>query len=272
MPGERNEAYVRARTVLLNVLEALQDHRQAVLLVGAQAIYLHTGQGDLAVAPYTSDADLALNPVLLADNPKLAALLSAAGFVRAADPSQIGTWIGAHGVPIDLMVPEAVGGAGRRSADLGPHGNRVARKARGLEAALVDQALVTIGSLEVGEARSIEVLVAGPTALLVAKLHKIWERRTSPRRQEDKDALDVYRLLQAVPTEELADRLGELLSDPLASEVSREAVGFLETLFGRTEAEGIQMTVRATEGLEDPDRLAASCSALAEDLLAAVKR
>jgi hypothetical protein len=44
-------------------------------------------------------------------------------------------------IPIDLIVPEgAATGGGRRGARLGLHGNRAARRAVGLEAALVDHA------------------------------------------------------------------------------------------------------------------------------------
>lgn len=130
MPGDVDAVYIEARRVLLDALEALGDHRRAVVLVGAQAIYLHTGEGDLAVAPYTSDADLALNPLALADDPRIEALMRGAGFVPAGG-DRIGTWIGFHGIPIDLLVPEAVAGEGRRSADLGAHGNRIARRAGG---------------------------------------------------------------------------------------------------------------------------------------------
>jgi len=48
--------------VLLDVLEALGEHRQALVLVGAQAVYLHTGEAVFAVAPYTTDADLVVAP------------------------------------------------------------------------------------------------------------------------------------------------------------------------------------------------------------------
>lgn len=54
--------YVLARSVLLDALEALGTHLDAVILVGAQAIYLHTGDADLNVPPTTTDADLALAP------------------------------------------------------------------------------------------------------------------------------------------------------------------------------------------------------------------
>ena len=54
--------YVRARAALLDAVEALGIHRDAIVLVGAQAIYLHTGAADLAVAEYTTDADFAVRP------------------------------------------------------------------------------------------------------------------------------------------------------------------------------------------------------------------
>jgi len=49
--------------------------------------------------------------------------------------------------------------------------------------------------------------VAGPAALLVAKLHKIAERVDIPTRLNDKDAHDSYRLLRAIDTESLRSRV-----------------------------------------------------------------
>ena len=53
MPGAKapEPEYVAARRVLLDAYEALGTHRKAVVLVGAQAIHLHVGEGDLAVTP-----------------------------------------------------------------------------------------------------------------------------------------------------------------------------------------------------------------------------
>src|SRR5436309_1075243 len=118
MPGALDAEYVRARRVLLDALEALKEHRNAVILVGAQAIYLHVGEGDIAVAVYTTDGDVVIDPSVLVHDPKLDALMRSRGFVPDPDPSHIGAWLGPDGVPIDLMVPEAVAGPGRRSADL----------------------------------------------------------------------------------------------------------------------------------------------------------
>jgi hypothetical protein len=122
MPGEPEPLYVAARTVLLDTLEALGAQRDAVILIGAQAIYLHTGSVEFAVAEYTTDADVAIDPELLHDEPEIESALTAAGFSRA---ERVGAWVitkQVDGAPVnievDLMVPEAVSGPGRRAARL----------------------------------------------------------------------------------------------------------------------------------------------------------
>src|SRR5438045_3596550 len=89
MLGAPDPAYIRARRVLVDALEALREHRTAVLLVDAQAIYLHTGESSLAVPPYTTDADLTLDPKLLADDSRLDALMRGAGFTPAPGPDAL---------------------------------------------------------------------------------------------------------------------------------------------------------------------------------------
>jgi len=46
----------------------------------AQSVYLHVRGGGSILAGYTTDADLALNPALLAGEPALQGLLAKAGF------------------------------------------------------------------------------------------------------------------------------------------------------------------------------------------------
>jgi len=265
-PGAPDPIYVGARRVLLDALQALGPHREAIVLVGAQAIYLHTGEGDLALAPYTTDADLALAPADVKETPRIDDLLVAAGFTRTDQP---GSWRSHDLVVVDLMVPAALAGTGSRGARLGPHGKYAARKAKGLEAALIERAKLDVGALDPADQRRLTVWVAGPAALLVAKLHKIGERVGSPRRQDDKDAHDVLRLLQYVPTAALAASIRQLLANPLSSAVTREALSMLRTLFGTPAATGSLMAARATEGLEEAATITASCAALASDLLAA---
>lgn len=126
MPGAPDPLYAKAREVLLDALEALGPHRSSLVLVGAQAIYLHTGEADIAVAPFTTDADVIIDPGGLTDHPIIGEALQASGFLLGDQPGQ---WV-KDDARVDLMVPEAVAGAGTRGARLGPHGNRAARVRR----------------------------------------------------------------------------------------------------------------------------------------------
>ena len=63
--------YAAARRVLLDALFAIAPHGKAVIIAGAQAVYLRTGDANLAVAPYTTDGDLVINPSLLGEEPLL---------------------------------------------------------------------------------------------------------------------------------------------------------------------------------------------------------
>jgi hypothetical protein len=245
--------YVAARRVLLDALEALRAHGQAVIVAGAQAVYLRTGEGEIGIAPYTTDGDLAIDPTTLQDEPQLETAMRAAHFTRSL--TEPGIWLATTTVdgeeltiPVDLIVPEGVAPpGGRRGARLGPHGNRAARRAVGLEAALVDHSTMTVTALEPADTRQFEVEVAGAAALLVAKAHKIHDRLASnrPGRAEDKDAADVYRLMQTTSPTDVAARLGTLRQHEIAGPVTEAAIGYLVELFGRRNGEGLQMAVRA---------------------------
>ncbi|HET6497735.1 MAG TPA: hypothetical protein VFH17_01590 [Coriobacteriia bacterium] len=155
MSGEPDQLYVEARRALLDALDALGPQAAAIVLVGAQAIYLHAGDAQLAVAVQTRDGDLAVDPRGLRDQPSLES------------------------------------------------------------------------AMEPGDRRSVDVRVAGPAALLVAKLHKVAERRGTPDRLVDKDALDIYRLLVAVRTPTLARAMRGLLADRISAQVTRDGVTYL---------------------------------------------
>ena len=270
MFGAPEREYVLARRVLLDVLDALGRHRDACVLVGAQAVYVHTGTSEFAVPEHTTDADLAIDPRLLKASPLLGLTLMAAGF-RATDKP--GTWLGVEDVEVDLMVPASLSGGGRRSARIPPHDKHAARKAKGLEAAVEDWLTLRVASLEPDRDSRVHVIrVAGPSALLVAKLHKIADRVDGTDRLQDKDALDVLRLLQAVPTQTLATGLQRLLAVDVCAAVVAEAIGYLEELFALDRALGAEMAVRASDGLANPETVRASCVILAGELLDAVRR
>lgn len=277
MPGAPDPLYVAARRTLLDALEAVEKQLGAIVLVGAQAVYLHTGEGDLAVAPYTTDGDLVVQPSALAPQPLLEKLLSNAGFARS--PNDIGAWaknVSVEGVDrpmvVDLLVPAGVAGPGRRSVEIPPHDAHAARKANGLEGALVDRDPHVLRALDPEDGRQFTISVAGPAALLVSKVIKISERADRPSRRSDKDALDVLRLLRAVPTAGIRRRMERLLTDPLSAGVTGEALERMPGLFGTPASIGCVMAGRAAEPLEAADIIAASTAALAQDLIAAVQQ
>lgn len=252
-----DQQYVQARRVLLDALEALGEQRRSVVVAGAQAIYLRAGPGSLPVAEFTSDGDLAVDPQLLADEPTLARLLEAKGFALqvlqgAPEP---GIWVAPAvvngkevGIPVDLIVPTGVAPpGGSRGTRLGAHGKRAARKAVGLEAALVDNETRHVEALDPEDGRAIEVRVAGPAALLVAKVHKIADRVKSGRedRLDDKDASDVLRLMQRFPPEQIGPVLEGLLLDPVAGKPTKEALEEFQELFGTPRGAGIWMASEA---------------------------
>lgn len=269
MANSNEPEYIRARSALLDALEALGPHRQSIILIGAQAIYLHTGETEFAVAPFTYDADLALDPRSLAEAPRIIEAMQAAGFSPTDQP---GIYTKTDRSQVDLLVPAALGGRpGHRGAGLGHHGNRAAMQVRGIEGALVDCKPTPITAMEANDPRQFVIEVAGPAALLVAKVHKVAERVGQPlHRQDDKDAFDIYRLLRAVQTEDLATNLKRLRYHELSATVTQEALPLFKELFSEATAIGTQMVIRHVEGLEDVDFIAASCVSLSQDLLNAL--
>ncbi len=229
-----------ARRVLLDALDALGQHRDAIVLVGAQAVALRVGDGDLAVTPYTTDGDLVMDPAVLAEIPPLEHALLDAGFYPKTKDS-VGVWLTTRktsqqvdaNMAIDLLVPAQVSpGTGRRAARLPGHDTRAARIVRGLDGAIVDADVMKLAALEADDARTIDVRVAGPAALVVAKVHKIDDRKDSDR-QSDKDALDVLRLLRGTETDELVARWAKLLSDKRSGDAAQRGRELLEAQFAR---------------------------------------
>ncbi len=236
MPGA-DEVLVAARSALLDALVALGDHADEITLIGAQAIYLHTGAADVALAETTKDSDLVVDPRALAGHPLLEAAMSSSGFHQNLASPQPGAWLSPSGVPVDLMVPEALAGPGsRRSGRIPPHANHSTRRAVGLEAAVIDRARMPIRALDSSDDREVTTYVAGPAALLVAKLHKLGERREQP-----------------------------------SGTVTWRAVEHLVEMFAAgPDAVGSQMAGQAEALIGDPDIVAQSVSILAADLTTAI--
>lgn len=152
-----------------------------------------------------------------------------------------------------------------------PHRKGVARIARGLEPALVDNALMAISAFDESDTRVSQVLVAGPSALLVAKLIKIGERLQAAgggerNRVSAKDALDMLRLLRAIEITELVAGLRAHSAEPRAGEVSAEAIEFLRQHSKRPMS---TLPALASEAVGDDPIIAASFVALAGELTSA---
>jgi hypothetical protein len=269
-PGDA-ELLIAARRVLLDALQALEAHRDALVVIGAQAIYLHTGDADIALAEATKDSDLAVDPRRLLDDPRIEEAMTAAKFHRGLAHPQPGSWLSADGIPVDLMVPESLSGqGGRRGARIPPHSAHATRRTPGLEAAIVDNAPMTIRALDPADDREATVAVAGPAALIVAKLHKIGERKDDPGRLVDKDAHDIYRLFVATDANEIATRLAELAADPFCAPATHMAIDYLRELFGSPSALGPTMAGRAEQLIGDPVVTGASAAVLAADVIRAI--
>jgi hypothetical protein len=263
--------YVAARRTLLDALDALSAHHSCLILIGAQAVYLHTGSHGMTVPPMTTDADLALDTDLLADDPEIAATLQTAGFV----PGQPGHWENSQGIAVDLMVAPHQSNrqsVTARAAHLAPHARSVARIGPGLALALSDNAPQIITALDSSDSRRHEIRVAGPAALLVAKTIKLDDRladarQGNSRRIVDKDALDVLRLLQACP---LGQFTAGLSSHDVGAAAQADIARGLQILRDRATKRAHDLPLLATRASGDDPTVAPSLTVLVSELLTAL--
>lgn len=266
-----SDVMIRARRALLDALVALEPHREALVLVGAQAVYLHTGDTDVAIATTTKDSDLAVIPDKLGRHPLLNELMEGTGFHRDLQGLQ-GQWFSKDGVPVELLVPAGLEPSGRRGARIPPHDKQSALRVPGLEAAAVDHEPRTIGALEPGDDRTFEINVAGPAALLVAKAHKLGERLAAAEaggrdRTEPKDAHDVYRLLKAAGPDSVRATLEGLLVDDVSAEATHTAIGYLRRYGDGPEAPVCVLAGRAEADSGDPQLVAAQTHELLRSII-----
>lgn len=279
---ESQDLYIASRSVLLDALEALADQMDALILVGAQAVYLRSGSANLPVAVYTSDGDLSVDRNRLNDMPRLEQAMRDADFRlgSGSDRRQPGQWfktVQIDGedaeIAVDLLIAGTFSGAsaGRRSANLSPHDRMAVRRVDGLELALVDNDFIRIESLEPEiDQRSIRMRVAGIAALLTAKAYKIHDRESDPRpeRAADKDAGDVIRMMRTSELREVSATFVGLLNHPdtRISQTAKNGLTFLKDQFGRVRGSGIIMAERALAGALPADTIRGLAMAYAREL------
>lgn len=134
-----------------------------------------------------------------------------------------------------------------------------ARKALGLEGALVDYDLMEVAALDDTDERSYTVRVAGPAALMVAKMHKLHDRIAEGHadRIADKDAADVYRMMQALAVDRFVAQLRSLLADATAERPTTAALDYLRELFGGPVSQGVRMASESLRTALPEERVAA---------------
>jgi hypothetical protein len=285
--------YIAARRVLINALDALGNHRSAVVLVGAQAVYLQAGDADLevTVAPFTTDADLGIDPARLGTNPRIIEAMTKANFklkMKAGNGGiEPGTWQALTDVdgtptliPVDLLVPEQLAIArGRRDARLPEHGKNATRWTPGIEATIFDNTEMLITSLEPHvDSREMTIRVAGPGSLLIAKSHKIADRLADARRGrahrvKPKDCGDVIRLMRAPASPKAVGcRLAELAMQPACAASISDGIQHLAEQFGRPRSVGVEFAVQALAGALPEDQIRALAPAYIDELLSAYRQ
>lgn len=207
-------------------------------MIGAQAVYLHMGAIAIAIAETTKDSDLSVDPRVLDDEPLIDDAMTRAGFHRDLAHPQPGSWLSPHGIPVDLMVPEALAGAGgRRGARIPPHSRHAIRRTPGLEAAVVDHSPMTIRALDSADER------------LRRSRAQVRPRCSSPPTRQWSPAASSI----SPPTRSLA--------------LSRRRSPTCGSLFASPTALGAVMTGRAEELVGNPAVAAAAVLALAADVL-----
>lgn len=261
--------YVIARKVLLDCLELLAPQSDALVLVGAQAIYLQTPTLDVGLPANTTDGDIAIDPDLLFENPDLERVLETAGFRPHTSP---GTWYSPDGVPIDLMVPNgALPSTSRRTAILAGQGRQTARRTAGLELALHDNQPVELRALDPSDPRVAVVKVASPAALVVAKLTKLSERMssTNPDRVLAKDASDVLRILRYNDAAAIGTSLRDFAALGIGSGTIELAVEFLRSQRALRSSPMIELAVEYHRLFETGPQITTSFRTLANRLITA---
>lgn len=205
----------QSRRLLITTIQALGDHAKAMTVVGAHAVHVWVQKkwGPIDMES-TRDGDLVLNPLFIAEDPKIMDLMAEIGLepVRPERPGIYGP-VSERGLSweqrttVDLLVPEIYAGAKGRSARILGQG-RATTRAYGLELAIHDRTLTRISTSDNLPQLSVDVHVAGPAALLIAKAHKVSERLRDaskrPDRLRPKDSGDIALLMMVSDGAEIA--------------------------------------------------------------------
>ena len=258
-PSNYSPDLVEARNTLLVVLQSLEPHRDALVVIGAQAVHERTKGLVDVISTATSDADIGVDPALLASGPDLFEAMLAAGFERASNDRpgiySLGGALNKEGRPlppsIDLIAPEASAGKGSRAATLSGHRRGSVSRANGIEMAMLDKDVVDLRSIGQEDGPTIRVNVAGTGALLAAKAWKLSDRLADAaagkgRRVRPKDAGDVWRLMATSDPSEVRETFDRCAKDGLYGASVEQGQRFLVDQFG-SGGRGVGLAVRSMD-------------------------
>ena len=233
----------RSRRLLITTIGALGQHADAVTVVGAHAVHVWVQKkwGPIDMES-TRDGDLAVNPVLIAEDPKILELLAGIG-LEPARPERPGIYglVSERGfsweqrTTVDLLVPETYAGSKGRSARI-PGQKSATTRAYGLELAIHDRTLTRISTTDGEPELTVDVNVAGPAALLIAKAHKVSERLAGvekrPDRLRPKDSGDIALLMMVTDGAEMAETMLKHVAErPEIRAVVHDGVRYLVDMY-----------------------------------------
>lgn len=208
----------RSRRLLITTIIALGPYTDALTIVGAHAVHLWVQKkwGPIDMES-TRDGDLVVDPVFVAEDPKILDLMASIGLEPARDerPGIYGysterdlPW--EQRTTVDLLVPEGYAGKKGRTAKIAGQ-DKAATRAYGLELAVHDRVLTEISTIDAELMISAKAYVAGPAALLIAKAHKVYERLADLERRPDrlrpKDSGDIALLMMVTDGTEVAETM-----------------------------------------------------------------
>ncbi|MDR1184507.1 MAG: hypothetical protein LBK67_06890 [Coriobacteriales bacterium] len=234
-----------SRRLLIETARALSVFQNAITVIGAHAIHawVQNAWGPIEMEA-TRDSDVSINPIFVTKDPKITNVLKGIG-VEPAHQDRPGIYglASESGLPwmsrttIDLLVPEVYAGGGRRAARI-PGQKNSASRAKGLELTIWDRHLLTLETVD-DPKDAIEIYVAGPASLLIAKAHKVHERlervASHPERLRPKDSGDIALLMMVSDPETVSSVMHlEVKKHAETAKVVRDATLWLAEMYGNS--------------------------------------
>lgn len=100
----------------------------------------------------------------------------------------------------------------------------------------------------------------------MTKLHKLSDRLATPERLHAKDAGDIYRLFDAVASDDMTTRLRVLLDDDRSRATTTKALAYVDQLFVAPAGTGTRLAVDTLRAVLPADTVRAAMTVYAAEL------